>query len=336
MKNLNPILTLTTIVLLCTFCDNKSNIEYSEVQLETISNGIPVNLPGRLFIDGEFIYVETPTSTDYGLRLYSINSGEEIGRYIKKGRGPDEFVSSVIQQVNEGIVFFMSYNPRKEIKMQIINAFTGETKFTDLSESNIEHYTSILHINDTTRIALQPGKRNIFRYITPTFEVDFGDLFSIDLIENGYNELQGEIVYNPFRGIFVYSAFRIAYLAVFEYKSGTMNLVKEIKDTKQYKLDRNKIITKVKQTGCRGISFTKDFIVTIQRDYNKDLTDEQTVGRDFMKLPHTLFIYSYDGICRKIIDLNSPIVRIAGTQHMNTVYAIIYQDKEFKIVKFRL
>lgn len=37
------------------------------------------------------------------------------------------------------------------------------------------------------------------------------------------------------------------------------------------------------------------YIVTVDRDLSIDQTDESEVGRDPMKLPHTVFIYDYEG-----------------------------------------
>jgi hypothetical protein len=50
------------------------------------------------------------------------------------------------------------------------------------------------------------------------------------------------------------------------------------------------------------MALTKDFIVTIQRDYEDDPTDESKVGRDIGKLPQTLFVYDYDGNLLKTIN----------------------------------
>jgi hypothetical protein len=80
------------------------------------------------------------------------------------------------------------------------------------------------------------------------------------------------------------------------------------------------------------MALTKDFIVTIQRDYEDDPTDESKVGRDIGKLPQTLFVYDYDGNLLKTINYSVPIGRIAGDIKTNTIYAI-YADPDFKLGK---
>jgi len=325
-----------TVLLVCTCCKNNTRGEYFEVIHETISNGIPVNFPGTMLVDSNYIYLETPTSTDFGLRLYDIQSGEEIGRFITKGRGPEEFITTSIQQVMGKSVYFISYNPTKEVSIDISNAENGESKISYLSGGDIEQFTSIQYIDDTSRIALQPLNRNLFKYYTPTRVLEFGEFISTNMIENRYEMLQGTLRFNFRKEIAVFAASRISYIGIYRYSDQSFNLINEVKDTRQYKLEGNKIVTKNSQKGCGGLSLTEDYIVTIQRDYEKDNTDENTVGRDASKLPQTMFVYSYKGILQKIVDLKAPVIRIAGTQHNNTIYAIIYQDKEFKIIKFNI
>lgn len=331
MKQLSLFFALIIICLSC----NDSGKQYVEVPYETISNGIPVNFPGKMLVDSKYIYLETPTSTDFGLRLYDLQSGEEIGRFITKGRGPEEFVTTRIQQVMNKSVYFISYNPTKEVIIEILDPHGGESKITYLP-GDIEQFTAIQYIDDTSRVALQPLQRNLFRYYTPSRVLEFGDLFSTDVIENGYDKLQGAIEYNTRKDILVYAVYSIPYIGIYEYSNESFNLINEVKDARQYKLEGNKIVTKNQQKGCVGLSLTEDYIVTIQRDYEKDNTDENTVGIDASKLPQTLFVYTYKGLLHKIIDLKAPVLRIASTQNNNTVYAIIYQDNEFKIIKLNI
>lgn len=78
------------------------------------------------------------------------------------------------------------------------------------------------------------------------------------------------------------------------------------------------------------MALTRDYIVTLQRDYENDPTDESQVGRNFEKLPQTLFVYDYGGKLLKIINYNVPIGRIAGNMKSNMVYALIV-DPDFKL-----
>lgn len=78
---------------------------------------------------------------------------------------------------------------------------------------------------------------------------------------------------------------------------------------------------------------TSNFIVTLERDYQSDPTDEDTVGRDFSKLPQTVFLYDYDLNLRKIVNVGMPVLQLAADPYHNTVYAIGI-NPDFTIVKF--
>lgn len=90
-----------------------------------------------------------------------------------------------------------------------------------------------------------------------------------------------------------------------------------------------------KKENAKELALTKDYIVTLQRDYLNDPTDETTVGRDFTKLPQTLFLYDYKSNLKKIIHLQMPILRIAADSKSNTVYAITV-NPDFMLVKCEL
>ncbi len=60
-----------------------------------------------------------------------------------------------------------------------------------------------------------------------------------------------------------------------------------------------------------------------------------SIGRNFSKLPKTLFVYSYDGELLKKIDLGVPVLRIAGNPATNELY-FISEDTEFALFKCNL
>ena len=83
------------------------------------------------------------------------------------------------------------------------------------------------------------------------------------------------------------------------------------------------------------MTLSKDYVITIQRDYENDKTDESSVGMDFNKLPKTLFLYDYSGNLKRIVDVGIPVFRVGSNTKDNTVYALGV-NPDFMIVKIEL
>lgn len=79
--------------------------------------------------------------------------------------------------------------------------------------------------------------------------------------------------------------------------------------------------------GIHSLALSKDYIIAIQRDYEKDQTDENTVGWDLSKNPTTLFIYDYNLRFLNVVDLGMPISHLDANSENNLIYAIsVKQD----------
>ena len=80
---------------------------------------------------------------------------------------------------------------------------------------------------------------------------------------------------------------------------------------------------------------TKDYIVALQRDYQRDPVDESQIGQQQGKLPKQLFVYDYEGRLLQILDLKMPTLRIAATPDRNEVYALV-ANPEYGLAKVEL
>ena len=94
-------------------------------------------------------------------------------------------------------------------------------------------------------------------------------------------------------------------------------------------------LSRASKSGPKELTLTLNYIVTVDRDPSIDQTDQNEVGRDPMKLPHTVFIYDYEGNLLKIANLGFPILRIAADTKNNTLYAIVVMD-DYVLVKYEL
>ena len=125
------------------------------------------------------------------------------------------------------------------------------------------------------------------------------------------------------------------YIAAYHKNNFNFKLMWEKKGEMDYTIIENELILNKKRKGAAELALTKDYIVTLQRDYQNDPTDETTVGRDFNKIPQTIFLYDYKSNLKKIVHLHTPILRIAADTKSNTVYAIVI-NPDFTLVKCEL
>ena len=93
-------------------------------------------------------------------------------------------------------------------------------------------------------------------------------------------------------------------------------------DQKNYIITDDDIIFDRKIKGASDVCMSKDYIITLERDREKDPVDESIVRRDISKFPHTVFLYDYTGNLLKIVDVGMPIMRIVACSNSNTLYMI--------------
>lgn len=112
----------------------------------------------------------------------------------------------------------------------------------------------------------------------------------------------------------------VNYFSCYKKNDDNFRLIWENREEYKYSENNNRIVFDNSRKGIYEMALTKDFIVTLQRDYVNDPTDESQVGRNFEKNPKTLFVYDYDGNLLKIIHYNVPIGRIAQNGFPGTVW----------------
>jgi hypothetical protein len=154
--------------------------------------------------------------------------------------------------------------------------------------------------------------------------------FGVYLLPDRKQNFPSAILYNPDRKLLVTGCKAVNYFGCYKKDGNSFRLLWENREEYTYSDNNNRVVFDRSRKGIYEMALTKDFIVTLQRDYKNDPTDELQVGRDVGKLPQTLFVYDYNGKLLKINNYNVPIVRIVGDIKTNTVYAI-YADPDFKL-----
>lgn len=126
-------------------------------------------------------------------------------------------------------------------------------------------------------------------------------------------------------------------MAIYTKSGKSFKLLTEVKGKFDYSVSSGGEFKRSRDSkeGPRELTLTLDYIVTVDRDLSIDQTDENEVGRDPMKLPHTVFIYDYEGNLLKIANLGFPVVRITADTKNNTLYAIVVME-DYVLVKYEL
>lgn len=136
--------------------------------------------------------------------------------------------------------------------------------------------------------------------------------------------------------LLVFASYSFPFIAIYNLESNMpVPVFRTTIKSDLYSKTGDAIKVDARRTGNMSMTLSKDYIITIQRDYEYDNTDELTVGMDFNKLPKTLFLYDYSGDLKRIVDVGIPIFRVGGNEKDNTVYAIGV-NPDFMIVRIEL
>jgi hypothetical protein len=324
------------IIMLLTRCGTDDNTKRISLIPEMVFNGIATEFPGSLLVDDKYFYIHTPRATDFALRIHDLGSGDEVARIINLGRGPDEFITPSFDDVTGTGLFYKDLNLKKDGILTLSENDPNVYTLNDLPKRDISILTKAAYIDEKTQVYISPSDTQLFKCFLPDREISFGVLFTGRQFENSYTWLQGLIKYHDKKNTLVYSNFRVPYIEMYRYKNESFYLDKIIKDFDHLKFSGDNLDYDPTKKGYSELAISKDYIIGLKRDYEKDLTDERTVGMDFSKLPKTVFVYSFDGKLRYIADLQYPTIRLASTEINNVLYAVIYKDLEFKVVRYIL
>ncbi|MCD7938410.1 MAG: TolB-like 6-bladed beta-propeller domain-containing protein, partial [Tannerellaceae bacterium] len=261
------------------------------------------------------------------LHIIDLKTGQESGPFIQIGQGPEEFTMPQLVKSHHQHVIVYDHLTDKIAWLDMNQ--TGTSSFIRHSHNEITREANrIVEIEDGEFLTLNTTQEPIFFFKGQRFGVN---PFT-EKAENLVDLLQGNLLYNPQKKLLVYATMRVPYIASYKRQGDHFTLLWEKKEDTDYELVNNRIKIDESRRGPMELALTKDYIVTLQRDYSKDPTNESTVGRDFSKLPQTLFVYNYKSELVRILDFKVPIVRIAADVSTNTVYAIVV-DPDFRIVK---
>lgn len=330
MKTITLLFIIITTFSACSSYNN--NVERIDIEFSTVYDSIESRMPGQLLVNSQYAIWTDPFNSENQAHVIDLKRNKEIGKLINIGNGPEDFLAPgfCISITNNLIVYDMNNNKMGSYSLD--NIINNKNPLVSIATKQTKDITKIIETDNHSFVSFNPNAQF-------PFKTEDGDYFGkypfTENVKNKYNISQGNIAYNPQNKYFIYTSMDFPYIAAYKKENSNFKLIWEKKEGVDYTIIENELILNKKRKGAAELALTKDYIVTLQRDYQNDPTDETTVGRDFSKIPQTLFLYDYKSNLKKIVHLHTPILRIAADTKSNTVYAIVI-DPDFRLVKCEL
>ncbi|MDF9831304.1 hypothetical protein [Parabacteroides sp. PF5-6] len=318
-------------------CHSKQGeVERVEGIPEIILNDLETMMPGELGLTKDYILWANPFTTENFVHIVDRETGIEIGQAISIGSGPEELVQpSLSTYYPENALFAYNANSRKQFEIRITEEGDLLQEQVVLNYGEGSFITRMVPLGNSQYLVFDPKIDKPFTVLGTKDSYSFGKLPYEGDIANRYDVFQGSIKFNSLRDVFVYAPFSFPYISMYKRQNGEFILDKEVLFSSNFQIIDGELKGDVSQKNISDLALTQDYIVALQRDYSTDHTDESTVGRDFEKLPQTIFLYNYDLELIRIIHLGIPLLRLAGDPSNNTVY-LIGLSPDFAIAKLEI
>ncbi len=307
-------------------CTNRNEYaERSKKEFTILSDSIESIMPGKLLVYADYIIWTDPFTIEEHVHILDKVTGKEISKIVKIGEGPEEFITPSVEYAQNNRLFVFDLNLEKVAYYPLDNIFSSNIQFTRLENQGETRY---FELTEGQLLSFNPSLEKPFKWNNKYW----GKLAFDQSIKNNESVSQGNVLYNPYSKYIVYSCMSYPYLSLYQMKNDEIVFISEKKRDFDYNIVKGELKIDRKRRGAAEMALTSDYIITLERDYKTDDTDESTVGRDFNKLPHTIFLYDYSLNLKKILDLGIPLLRLAADPKNNTLYAIGV-DPDFILIK---
>lgn len=322
--------TVSALVISSCINTKKNDIVRSISEFKILNDEILTSFPGGVYVLDKHIAWFEPFTLSHFLHLLDKNTGAETHSLGTIGQGPNEYISPMINDIIwNNSLFISDANGKTKGYFSLDKLKEGAEVFIGLSkeDSLIRSKGYNIRLEDNLYIGYnRNNEEKAYKLYCNDEEKEFGEY----ILPNKKQNFSSYISYNPDKKLLVIGSLDVNYIVCYKKDKDNFNLVWENKEDYKYSENENRIVFDRSRKGIYEMALTKDYIVTLQRDYENDPTDESQVGRDIEKLPKTLFVYDYKGKLLKIINYKVPIGRIAGEIKTNIIYSI-YADPDFKL-----
>ncbi len=319
------------IFILISCSKHSTNIKYENISPTIVYDSIETRMPGQLFLYEKYFVWTDPFEIEGQAHIIDLKSNKEIKKIVNIGEGPDDFITPIFIKSFSNQLIIGDIN-RNKIGYYSFNNIDKQSKTEiQIKRENTKDKNRIIEIEKDNFLFFDAGLKQPFNYKG----INFGKNPIDKNVGNKKEIYQGNIAYSNLNEYLIYSTILFPYMAAYKRNGDYFELVWEKTGDIDYDIIDNNIRLNYRKKGISELTLTKDYIVALQRDYATDPTDETTVGRDFDKLPKTLFIYDYNGNLKKILNFKLPIIRISSYSNENTIY-IIGLNPDFTLMKYNI
>jgi hypothetical protein len=293
-------------------------------------------MPGELsFADGYVVWAD-PFATHDFVHVLDADSGKELYTWGMKGDGPHEFTMATLTSFAYSRLLISDRNKLLQASFPIQSKGDADS-VTWSNHASLTHSTRIIPLSDKSYLLFNPAATSApFSLEKEGNAKAMGKLPLEEKISNGFENYQGEVLYNASKHLLFYAARNIPYVAMYKLDKDSLSLIWEKQEPFEYKIESDELILKEKNSYFFDMTLTKDYIVALKRDVAHEGEPPKNVsGRSIALLPQSLYIYDYQYQLKQIIHINHPTLRIAGNENSNELCACVAMP-EYTLIKFSI
>lgn len=306
-------------------------VERKEADVTKVVQKIPASFPGELLLSEDYIVWTSPLSEKEQAHVLERQSGKEVGQCIRRGYRPGEFMTATYCMMPENRMLVGDLTKDQLHLYALDSLAAGRPALIGQRAEKTTEMTPLIAITPDELLTFTPEQPLPFRYKGTAFgrQLLDGD------IRNWADVNKGAVAYHPEKGLLIYAPLYMNYMAAYQKKGDAFELVWEKQGKTEYYRIGKSFEPNRQRVNLYQLVLTKDYIVALQRDYQRDPVDESQIGQQQGKLPKQLFVYDYEGRLLQILDLKMPTLRIAATPDRNEVYALV-ANPEYGLAKVEL
>ncbi len=312
-------------------CNHNDSVERVSSQFVTVFDSIFSTNIQNMIYTGKYLVWNSIRETPI-LHIIDPNIGKEIVSLGSIGNGPHEFISPMLKKYNRDTIYVCDPNTLKQRLIPIHSNFNDSmfVSMPDLTINSIVENKLFIDNKSFITYSLDIDK-SPFKYVSDRESFSFGK-HPLNLEYKITPSLVSYLTYNYDKEVLVCFFTYFPYMAIYQKKDNSFELVNEISQQVDYSVENDYVTFHSDCLGAVDVALTKDYIVSVEYDYNNGDDVVLNGNPDDFKYPHCLFVRDYKGTLLKIVDFDFQIKSISGDCENNDIYCLV-QNPEYQIIK---
>jgi len=319
-------------------CSNDKSLtfdSYKDLKTIIIVDDLPVRIPGDFIITDSCFIIINPFGSDYVLKAYSVENGEFLFDFVKKGNGPFEIAAPSTIHYNDFInVFDIATQKIVSYDFTCHNATQAHLKEiqlqSDLFADKLLLYDSLNALVLSTNLPGIVSKISLNSYENSS--VVANPFSEYDNSEIG-QQLNGTIKFDPYGNYLAFAIYNTPYYSLQRIENGKfVELASGFLKEPEYIVSGEKFqwIKELTPNGFMDIALLPDRLFLLHADI--PLKDAES--RSIEAIPDIIYELDYRGRLMTHYALDIRVLRLASGKN-GKLYGIAFDQKDdkFKIVE---